>query len=335
MSFIQENVSLKTHNTFGVEAIAKKLVTIESTEELVALALTENLSEVLVLGGGSNVLFVTDFSGVVLLNKINGVTIIREDSENVWVKVGGGESWDQFVETCVESGWHGLENLSAIPGTVGAAPIQNIGAYGVEMKSYFSSLCAVELADGNVKEFDLQQCQFGYRDSVFKHGYKNKLFITDVTFRLDKRFDPNLSYQDLKRYFSEVSGFTARQLRQYITDIRAQKLPDPAKIGNAGSFFKNPVLSEEEFTVFHQKNPNAVHFRQTGGSVKLAAGWLIDQCGLKGYRDSDAGIHDKQALVIVNHGDASGRELLELAQHVEREVVRKFGVSLEIEPRVL
>ena len=337
MLSIKTNSSLKKLNTFGVDAVAKKLLCVDDKKivsDWIELG-AELLEPVVVLGEGSNVLFVGDFDGIVLLNKIQGCELIKEDVSSVWVKVGGGESWDKFVGKCVDVGWYGLENLSAIPGTVGAAPIQNIGAYGVELDSVFESLNAIDLYTAKTVEFSKEMCQFGYRESVFKHEYKDRFLITDVTFRLAKVFVPVLNYGDLKEYFPDAKPVVAHAMRETIARIRGEKLPDPSVIGNAGSFFKNPILTKKQFNQLVFEFPAVVHYPQADGKVKVAAAWLIDQCGLKGYRRGDAGVHDKQALVLVNYGGASGKELMELAAHIVKQVYKKFLLTLQIEPRIL
>lgn len=333
MHSIQQHISLKALNTFGVDVVAKKLLCIDHPKIVTDWISQRDRScePVLVLGGGSNILFVEDFGGIVLLNQIRGCRVVEEDSDSVLVTVGGGEEWDQFVEKCVTSGWYGVENLSAIPGTVGAAPIQNIGAYGVELESVFQRLHAIDLSSGTQIEMNRIDCQFGYRDSVFKKKRNNPLLITHVTFRLRKKYIPNLSYRDLQH-----KGLsTAQEVRDYVIKIRAKKLPDPKKMGNAGSFFKNPILLKKDYDQLLVRFPTIPHYPQSDGTQKVAAAWMIDQCGLKGYRQGDAGVHTHQALVLVNHGEASGEELMALARYVAHQVSQKFGVMLEVEPRVL
>ena len=337
MLAIKTYVSLKKMNTFGVESIAKELLCVKDRGMVVewATQCKKESKSVVVLGQGSNILFVGDFDGLILVNQIEGCQVVREENDWVWVKVGGGESWDDFVERCVVSGWHGLENLSAIPGTVGAAPVQNIGAYGVELESAFQKLNAIDLSTGEELEFDKEACQFGYRDSIFKRKYNSRLFITDVTFRLAKKFVPNFIYADLKKHFSAAEPVTADQMRNAIIGIREVKLPNPKVLGNAGSFFKNPILSRKQFDKLNVDFPGVAHYFQAEGTVKVAAGWLIDQCGLKGYRSGSVGIHDKQALVLVNYGGASGAELLGLAKYIIQTIRERYGITLEIEPKIL
>jgi UDP-N-acetylmuramate dehydrogenase len=335
MSHSLTRYSLKSLNTFGVDANARRLLFIDDEQALLCWVKENNNHEpVLVLGSGSNVLFVGDFSGTVLVNRITGQHLLADDEHSVLVCVGGGECWDHFVEASIAAGWFGLENLSGIPGTVGAAPVQNIGAYGVELQSVFHSLRAIDLDSGCVQQFNREQCQFGYRESVFKQTSRHRWMITSVTFRLSKVFVPNLSYRALADHFSG-HVLSAQALRDYVIKIRSEKLPDPKVVGNAGSFFKNPIICSGDFQSLKKRFPTIPHYPQRHDEVKVAAGWLIEQCGLKGFRENDAGMHDRQALVLVNHGEASGQALFDMAMFVANKVWEKFSITLEIEPFVV
>lgn len=336
---LQQNASLKAYNTFGIEASADRLGRFSSVAELrELLALPEvKAAPLLVLGGGSNILFTKDFRGTALLNEMPGMAVVQENEDHVWVKAGAGERWHDFVLRCVEHGWGGVENLSLIPGKVGAAPMQNIGAYGVEIKDTFSSLEALRIADGEVITFDKEACAFGYRESFFKRAGKGQYVILSVTFRLDKRPTLNTSYgniqQELER--SGIAQPTLRDVSDAVIAIRRSKLPDPAVLGNAGSFFKNPVVPQELADRIKAQHPDLVAYPTGAGQAKLAAGWLIERAGLKGYSLGTHGVHDRQALVLINRGGASGSDLYALSEHVLRTVKTRFGVELEREVNIL
>ncbi len=335
----QENVSLKKYNTFGVEARAHYFVSVSDHEELTSLVTSFDPGETrhLVLGGGSNLLFTGDFDGWILHNAIKGIEIVEETEEEVLVKVGGGESWSGFVDFTVEKGWGGLENLSLIPGTVGAAPVQNIGAYGMEQKEAFVRLEAASLMTGKVCHFNHLECDFGYRRSIFKDAEKGKWFVLNVTYRLKKQPRLHLEYAPLHAFFEHQAPekITVKQVSEAVKSIRRSKLPEPEELGNAGSFFKNPVILQEKFLRLQHDFPQVPFYPAEKGKVKIPAGWLIEQAGWKGRRVGRAGVHERQALVIVNYGGASGKEILALAEAVQKDVLGKFGIALEPEVLIL
>lgn len=290
-----------------------------------------------ILGGGSNVLFTGNYNGLVLKNELKGITLVKEDADHYYIQAMGGESWHGFVSHCVEQGYGGVENMSLIPGNVGASPMQNIGAYGVEIKDVFHSLEAWHIQDQCMHTFHLEDCAFGYRESVFKGKYKGQFIITSVTYRLSKHHQPNTRYgaieQELERMGVQDPGI--RDVAAAVIHIRRSKLPDPAQTGNAGSFFKNPVIPQEQFETLQQQYPQISGYPSPNNSIKLSAGWLIEQCGWKGYREGDAGCHAQQALVLVNHGMATGSEILNLANKISASVQEKFGVVLEKEVNLI
>ena len=334
---MNKNVSLKDLNTFGVSAKAKYLSTISNLNDIEALYewKRQNDLPVLLLGGGSNLLFKNDYEGLVAKVGLLGKDIAEEDDEAVYVSAAGGENWHDFVRWTIDQGFAGLENLSLIPGNVGAAPIQNIGAYGVELSNTFQSLQTVNLENGEIQQFDKLHCQFGYRESFFKSQALDKLLITSVTFRLPKKPEWQINYAGLREALAG-QVLSADIISQAVITERQRKLPDPALIGNAGSFFKNPVLKLQEWEALKADFENLPGFPQNNNDkVKTSAGWLIDQCGWKGYRAGDAGVSDKHALVLVNHGNATGSELWNVAENIMDSVADKFGIQLEPEPRVI
>lgn len=340
---IQENISLKRFNTFGIDVIAKQLARFTSVDELQEILAYNQLQtansrpQTMVLGGGSNLLFTKDVDGLVLKNEIPGIREISEDAHHVYVQAGAGVNWHQFVLHCIGKGWAGVENLSLIPGNVGASPMQNIGAYGVEIKDVFYSLEALHLPDNKIVHFSLNDCAFGYRESVFKRKYRNEFVITHVTFRLNRVPQFNTSYGAIEQELEKmgVKELSIQAVSQAVINIRSSKLPDPAEIGNAGSFFKNPEIPKQQFTTLQAQYPAIVGYNLSNGNVKLAAGWLIEQCGWKGYRKGDAGCHAKQALVLVNYGNATGKELFDLSTAILDSVKQKFGVQLEREVNIV
>ncbi|WP_370462561.1 UDP-N-acetylmuramate dehydrogenase [Pseudomaricurvus sp. HS19] len=341
---LQQDVDLGGLNTLAIPARARYLARVTCVDELQALLQWRRQYEceqqrelpLLILGGGSNLVLSSDFPGLVISMGILGREVLGEDESSVLLRAGGGENWHQWVQYCVESGYFGLENLGLIPGTVGAAPIQNIGAYGVELESCFESLTAVEVSSGRVVTFDGSACRFGYRDSVFKQELRDQFIITSVTLRLHRNPDVRADYPALQQYLSELGAGqpSPQQLFEAVCAIRSSKLPDPAQVPNAGSFFKNPLVSSEQFEQLREEYTDIVGYPQSGGQVKLAAGWLIDRAGWKGHSEDGVGVHDKQALVLVNPGHASGSRLLQLAQRIRDDIRQRFGVELEIEPRV-
>jgi UDP-N-acetylmuramate dehydrogenase len=329
---ILSNHSLRPFNTFGLDVSARSFVEVRSPEEFLALR-HERLygeSEKLVLGGGSNIVLRGDFDGLVIKNSIPGIEIRREDAEHVWLRAGAGEIWHAFVLFCVERGYGGVENLSLIPGQVGAAPMQNIGAYGVELESVCEQVEALHLGTGEAASFSRRECSFGYRDSVFKNRYKGQFLITAVTFRLHKKPKYQTAYGDLQRTLEEmgVTDLSVKAISDAVIRIRSSKLPDPSQTGNAGSFFKNPVLSLQRFRQLESAHPGVPHYPEASGDVKVPAAWLIEQCGWKGRTLGGAGVHEAHALVLVNRGGATGSEVVRLAEAIRDSVRQRFGIEL-------
>jgi UDP-N-acetylmuramate dehydrogenase len=332
-----ENFSLLPLNTFGLDAKAAHFAEALSINDLRA-GLRAGLGPVLLLGGGSNVLFTRDWEGLVLKNSLRGIEILRTFKNRVWVRASGGEVWHAFVLWAVGQGYGGVENMSLIPGTVGAAPIQNIGAYGVELKDVFVRLEALELATGRLRTFSHAECQFGYRDSFFKRAGKGKWCITSVVFSLTKnQHRINTSYGDILKTL-EINGIktpTIADISHAVVQIRTAKLPDPAKIGNCGSFFKNPETERATLQRVLATHPQAPHYDLPDGRVKIPAGWLIEQCGWKGKRIGNTGCYERQALVLVNHGGATGEEVKRLAHDIIESVEKTFGIRLEPEVNMI
>lgn len=338
MSVLQESISLKPYNTFGIPVNARYFAEIVSERDLVQLLNSGLIREqkLLVLGGGSNILFTEDFNGLVIKVSIPGIKSI-EDGNNVIVTSGAGVVWNDLVHYCVQRGFGGIENLSLIPGTVGASPIQNIGAYGVELKDVFESCVAYEIATGRARVFTYKDCQFGYRDSIFKNELKNQYIITSVTLRLNKIPNVNIQYGAIKDELANrnISSPTISDVSAVVSDIRVSKLPDPSTIGNAGSFFKNPIIDQAQFDPIFKQFPEIVHYPAPNGRVKLAAGWLIEQCGFKGIISGETGTWKNQALVLVNHGHATGQEVYSFSEQIVVAVDAKFHVKLEREVNIL
>ncbi len=334
---IRENVSLKNFNTFGVEAIAKYLVEINHEDELTELFLDPKWLQMprLVLGGGSNVLFTKDFEGLVIRMNIRGIEH-RINHEEVYVEAGAGESWNELVNYCVGHDFAGMENLSLIPGSVGASPVQNIGAYGVELKDVFESCQAFEISTQQIKTFVKEACGFGYRESIFKGELKDRFIITSVKFKLSTKPKVNTKYGAIEEELRkrEIAGPTIQDVSKVVAHIRVSKLPDPSTIGNAGSFFKNPVIGFGEFERLKNKFSELVHYPAGNNQIKLAAGWLIEQCGWKGKIVGQTGTWKNQALVLVNHGNASGAEIFALSSQIIDSVYNKFGVYLNREVNI-
>ena len=334
---LQHNISLKPFNTFGMDVIAKDFVEIASESEMPSLLrlISRYQEPVLFLGGGSNILFSKDFEGLVVKIATKGIEIVDQDAEFVFVRGMAGENWDDFVQFCVRHNYGGLENLSLIPGNVGSSPIQNIGAYGVEIKDTFYMLDAVSLRTGEFREFLAEECAFGYRSSVFKHELIGQYLILSVTFRLRKQPVLNTSYGAIPAELEVIGEApSVKSVAQAVINIRRSKLPDPKEIGNAGSFFKNPVVSDIQFKELKARYPEMPAYPAEKGS-KLAAGWMIEQCGWKGFREGDAGVHARQALVLVNYGKATGQEVYGLAQRIIESVKENFIVILEPEVNVV
>lgn len=335
---INQNISLKDYNTFGIEASAKHFARFSSIKQLAELFLDKRFQEPkLIIGGGSNLLLTKNFNGLVLKNEIIGKEVVLENDYEIILKVGAGEIWHNFVLFCVESNYGGIENMSLIPGSVGAAPMQNIGAYGVELKSVFVSLEAFHIETGKVHSFDKEKCKFGYRDSIFKNSHKDQYIITSVTFRLTKKPTFNTSYgainQELERM--GITELSVKSISDAVINIRRTKLPDPAKIGNSGSFFKNPVLTNKVFANIKQNHPEIASYPNGENHTKVAAGWLIEQAGWKGKTIGNYGVHKNQALVLVNYGGATGSEIYELSQKIIDSVKAKFGVELQREVNII
>jgi len=330
---LQENISLKKFNTFGIDVSAKYFLEANSISDIQNYLVKKKQSPLLVLGGGSNILFTKNFDGTVLKNNLKGIELVKENSENYFVKVRGGEVWHEFVLHCIKNNYAGVENLSLIPGCVGAAPIQNIGAYGVEQKEIFHELEAIHLEENKKVVFKNSDCQFGYRDSIFKREAKNKFIITSVTFKLNKKPKLNTSYGAINQELEKMGAkeVSMASISQAVCNIRKSKLPDPAVIGNAGSFFKNPVIKNEKYESLKREFPNMVAYKNSDKEMKLAAGWIVEQCGWKGKQFGNTSVHKDQALVLVNYGNATGSEVYELSGKILESVKEKFGVELERE----
>lgn len=336
---IEQDVPLKKFTTFGINATARYFASFPSLSVLSDLLESSYYGhgKTMVLGGGSNILFTSDYDGLVLKNEITGIDVVGEDADHVLVKAGAGVNWHQFVLYCLERNYAGVENLSLIPGNVGASPMQNIGAYGVEIKDVFHQLEAFHMQDKGLKTFTLEECQFGYRESVFKRQYRNQFVITSVTYRLNKVPTFNTSYGAIRQELEKmgVSDLSIQAISQAVINIRTSKLPDPREVGNAGSFFKNPQVPNGQYEELKKQYPQIVAFPVDENHTKLAAGWLIEQCGWKGYRNGDAGCYPKQALVLVNYGGATGEEIFELSEKIIESVKNRFGVELEREVNVV
>jgi len=335
---IHEGFSLVPYNTFRIDVKARYFSTFLNIDELSELTTQFSQLTNLVLGGGSNILFTKDYDGAILKNEIKGIELQHEDADYVYVKVGAGENWHQFVLHCINHNWAGVENLSLIPGNIGASPIQNIGAYGVELDDVFWSLEAFHLSEKKIHTFTATDCEFGYRDSVFKNRYKNEFAILSVTFQLKKKPIYHISYGAITEELEKmgVKDLSIKAISQAVISIRSSKLPDPQKIANAGSFFKNPEVPTSKYEELKLEFPSIVAYPLAKGPVvKLAAGWMIEQCGWKGYRKGDAGCHAKQALVLVNYGNATGKEIYDLSEEILQSVKNKFDIVLEREVNII
>ncbi len=329
------NKSLKEYNSFGIDVKAKNFISITSENELKQTIRKVYASELFILGGGSNMLLTKDLDKTVVHVNLKGKEILEEDDASVLVCVKSGENWHQFILWCLENNFGGLENLSLIPGNVGSAPIQNIGAYGVELKDSFVSCEALNVQTLETTVFSKEECCFGYRNSVFKNELKNRFVITSVTFRLTKKeHQLHTGYGAIQSELVGIENPGIRDVSNAVIKIRQEKLPDPKEIGNSGSFFKNPIISVEEFEAIKIKHSELPSYPANEGHVKIPAGWLIDQAGFKGYRKGDAGVHEKQALVLVNYGNASGAEILDLAEKIRGKINSEYGISLEFEVNI-
>lgn len=332
------NYPLKNHNTFGISAFAKEFVQVHTTDEL-AQVLRENAGKKLfILGGGSNMLLTQDIDALVIHIDLKGIEVVNRDDKRVHIKAMAGENWHEFVLHCMDQNYGGLENLSLIPGNVGTTPIQNIGAYGTEIKDTFVSCEAMNIATQKIEVFKKEDCEFAYRESIFKNKLKGQYIITSVTFSLTTaNHKINTSYGDIAAELT-AKGIvvpTIKDVSNAVTAIRRSKLPDPKELGNSGSFFKNPIITAEEFEKAYINHPEMPHYRVSDTEIKVPAGWLIEQCGFKGKRFGDAGIHSKQALVLVNYGNATGQEILEVSRKVQDTVFETFGIKIEAEVNVI
>ncbi|MEO8110374.1 MAG: UDP-N-acetylmuramate dehydrogenase [Ginsengibacter sp.] len=334
---LKENFSLKAYNTFGINAVAKYFCEFSSANDLAEILANQNDIKKMVLGGGSNILFTTNFNGIILKNNMPGINVVKEDDESIYVKAGAGVNWHQFVMYCVGNNFGGVENLSLIPGNVGASPMQNIGAYGVEIKDVFHELTAWSDMENKIQCFNNSDCEFGYRESVFKKKYKGQFIILDATFRLNKNPIFNISYGAIESELERmnVQELTIQAISEAVIKIRTSKLPDPSVIGNAGSFFKNPEIDKQELHELLQIEPALPNYKIDDEIFKIPAGWLIEQCGWKGYRKGDAGCYEKQALVLVNYGNATGKEIFDLSDEIKISVKEKFGIDLEREVNII
>ena len=335
---LQENFSLKAYNSFGIDikaAFFGQLYSENDLQESIAAGLFKG--QFLILGGGTNMLFTGDFPGVVLRNNLKGIEKVSENDSTVLVRAAGGELWHSLVQYCVDRNWGGVENLSLIPGTVGAAPMQNIGAYGVELQDVFYSLEAMDILTGEIKVFNYNDCNFGYRNSVFKNTLKGKYFITSVTMQLNKNAQVNISYGAIKDVLQKNGILTPgiKDVSEAVISIRKSKLPDPVVLGNAGSFFKNPEIEISKFEKLLSVFPGMPSYPAPGGLTKIPAGWLIEQCGWKGKRIGNTGTHKDQALVLVNYGNASGHEIYTLAMEIKQSVKDKFDIDIYPEVNII
>ena len=333
-----ENYSLKKHNTFGIDAKAKYFATFNSEEALADLLKSEITQKepLFILGGGSNILLTKNFDGLVLANEIRGIEIVSENENYNTIKVGAGEVWHDFVLWSIEKNLSGIENLALIPGLVGASPMQNIGAYGVELKDVVESVDFIEIESGNKKTIENSECNFGYRDSIFKHELKGKVVITKVIFKLSKKPLNKTTYGTIERELKHLNlEANPKNIAQAVINIRNSKLPNPKVLGNSGSFFKNPVIDTTKFEELKKEFPEMVGYKVSEKETKIAAGWLIDNAGLKGYRKADAGVHKKQALVLVNYGNATGLEIINLAKEIQAVVKEKYSLQIDLEVNIL
>ncbi len=337
---IQENINLQPYNTFGIKAYARYFISIQTTNDLISLIQSEPYRnhKRLILGGGSNILFTCDFNGLVIHNDLKGITITGETDDHIQLTVASGESWHSFVMHCLGNNWGGIENLSLIPGTVGAAPMQNIGAYGVEIKEVVDRVTGIDLFTGTEQTFTNSECRFGYRESIFKHDLKEKIFISSVTLSLTKKNHRlRTEYGAIKDTLNAMSITqpTIHSVSEAVITIRQQKLPDPQVLGNSGSFFKNPVITASHYEQLLKDYPAMPGYKAENQSIKIPAAWLIESCGWKGKRINDAGVHHQQALVLVNYGTATGEEILSLSRNIQHDVAKKFDIDLTPEVNIV
>ena len=335
---IQHHFSLKNHNTFGIEAKAKQFIAVHSTEELKDILDQNKPQKKFILGGGSNMLLTKDIDALVIHIDLKGKKIIEEDDQFVWVESQAGENWHEFVLWTIEQNFGGLENMSLIPGNVGTTPVQNIGAYGTEIKETFVSCEAITIDNQETKNFTKEECNFGYRESIFKNEAKDQYIITSVVFKLTKtNHKINTSYGDIMTELvkNNITEPTLKDVSDAVITIRQSKLPDPKELGNSGSFFKNPILLKSDFEKIHQQFPEMKYYEISETEVKVPAGWLIEQAGFKGKRFGDAGIHKNQALVLVNYGNATGQEILNISKDIQETIFKKFGIHIEAEVNII
>jgi len=334
-----QNISLKPFNTFGINVFSSFFSAFSNIQELAELLEFSEKEKLncLTIGGGSNLLFTKDYDGIIIKNELDGIELVREDDSYYFVKAAAGVGWHNFVLHCIENNYGGVENLSLIPGSVGATPLQNIGAYGVELKDIFHELEAFDITTKTITKFSLNDCAFGYRESVFKRQLKGKYIITSVTFKLTKQPVFNTKYGAIEQELEKMgcTELSIKNISNAVINIRSSKLPNPKEIGNAGSFFKNPVIDNELYAKLISLYPTIPVYPAPNNKHKLAAGWLIEQCGWKGYRKDDAGCHSKQALVLVNYANASGKEIYDLSSEIVASVQQKFGVDLEREVNII
>ena len=334
---IQQHISLQPFNTLAIDVHAEHFCEVVEPEQVVqALQLADkNHWHVLVLGGGSNIVLTEDFQGLVIKTALQGIAV-EQQGDDVLLTAAAGENWHQLVLYCMQQGYYGLENLSLIPGTVGAAPIQNIGAYGVEIQQLFVSLTGWDLNLQQWRTLTAEECKFSYRDSIFKQSLKDRFILTSLTLRLSTTPQVNLSYAGLAQYFNQaqIPSPSPQQVSEAVIAIRQSKLPDPEVLANVGSFFKNPVITQSQADVLLQKHPELVCYPQANGQVKLAAAWLLEQAGWKGKRDGAVGMHDQQSIVLINYDQGTGLDVLALADKIKQDIEQRFAVSLEIEPRI-
>lgn len=335
---VQENISLKPYNSFGIDVAASHFLEIDSVESLQQILKEDGFPPPFVLSGGSNLLLTGPLEALVLFINIRGKKVVKQNNREVVIRAMAGENWHELVLWTLEKGFGGLENLALIPGKAGTAPIQNIGAYGVELKDVFVACEAVEIASGNLRRFEEEDCKFSYRDSLFKGPEKGNYIIVSLELRLTrKEHEVSTSYGDIENELQDIgiSDPTPMDIARAVIAIRQRKLPDPANLGNSGSFFKNPVIPHDQYQKLKQAIPEIPGYAQNGGGFKVPAGWLIEKCGFKGFRSGDAGVHDKQALVLVNYGNASGKEILDLAINIQQAVFDKYGIELQAEVNII
>ncbi len=336
---IKENFSLKNYNTFGINSLTQKFISFKSEIEIQEYLSNHDLSKgkLLILGGGSNILFSQNFNGTIIKSEINGINELERNSKNIFLEIGSGVVWDDLVKFAIENNYGGIENLSMIPGTVGAAPIQNIGAYGVELEEVFYKLEGIDLFTNKKLIFEKDECKFGYRDSIFKHDYKNKFLITKVILKLNLIHKLKTNYRAIQEEIKDIdqSKLGIKLLSEIIIKIRSSKLPDPNKIGNAGSFFKNPVINKSQFEKLKSKHKDLVFFEVDENQYKIPAGWLIEKIGFKGKRFGNVGVHKYQALVLVNYGNAKGSEILKLVNIIKEKIKNNFNLELECEVNIV